>query len=59
MLLAPSRGWEKANGMIQVGLNSGCVVCSHSLIPGPEMTETTSFLSFDLIVSFTHNFPSF
>ena len=49
MLLAPSSSWENANDKIQVDLNSGCVVYSNSLIPGPEMTETTSFLSFDLI----------
>ena len=49
MLLAPSSSWENANDMIQVDLNSGCVVYSNSLIPGPETTETTSFLSFDLI----------
>ena len=29
-------------------LYSGCVVCSNSLIPGPEMTEMTSFIGFDL-----------
>ena len=50
MLLAPSRGLENANGIIQIDLNSGCVVYSNSLLPGPETTETTSFLNFDLIV---------
>ena len=49
MLLAPSSSLENANDMIQVDLNSGCVVYSNSLIPGPEMAEITSFLSFDLI----------
>ena len=52
MLLAPSRGWENANGMILIDLNSGCIVYSNSLIPGPEMT---SFLSFDFTALLTHN----
>ena len=40
-------------------LNSGCVVYSNSLIPGPETTRMTSFVSFDKIVWFTSNFIHF
>ena len=36
-------------------LNSGRLVYSNSLIPGPEMTRMTSFMSFDKIVWFTSN----
>ena len=50
---------KNAGGTLWVDLNSGCVVYSNSLMPGPEMTETTSVIGFVLIVSFTVNSPSF
>ena len=49
VLLAPSGGWITAGGVMLDVLDSGCVVYSNSLIPGPEMTETTGFLGFDKV----------
>ena len=48
MLLAPPRG-----GKIVKVFDTGfsvivmCIVVSNSLIPGPEMTDTTSLIDFD------------
>ena len=40
---------KTANGVVLVVLDSACVVYFNSLIPGPKMTEMTSFLDFALI----------
>ena len=59
MLLAPSRGGENAN-VVSIGwLDSGCVVYSNSLIPGPEMTEMTGFMTFRINSLICINFLPF
>ena len=51
-LLAPPRGGE-----LQACMKNGlpvivvCIVVSHSLIPGPEMIDTTGLLGFDELCS--------
>ena len=44
------------SGVSMLYFDSGCVVYSNSLKPGPEMTRTTSFLGFVAIIC---NFPLF
>ena len=37
--------WENCSGVGILSSDSGCIVYSNSLIPGPEMTRTTGFFS--------------
>ena len=38
--------WENCSGVDMLYSDSGCVVYSNSLIPGPETTKMTGFFSF-------------